>query len=202
MPRAGGAYDAQILDLNRKFRMRFVRESLAFAAQLCLAGAVPLLAQISPLLPSQKAPLSNRVVAYQIEAKYNPKNHSLDAQETLTWTNYTGLPQDHLPFHLYLNAFQPKSTFTREGYEGGNRDVKIGAKWEDKKFGEDVIKSFEVVDMGDLTNQLRFIHPDDNNVDDKTVVEVLLPRRVAPNESITFKIAFHDQFPEVVARSG
>jgi pimeloyl-ACP methyl ester carboxylesterase len=36
---------------------------MIFAAQLCLAGAVPLLAQTSPLLPSQKAPLSNRVVA-------------------------------------------------------------------------------------------------------------------------------------------
>lgn len=182
--------------------MEFVRECMVFAAQLCLAGAVPLLAQTSPLLPSQKAPLSNRVVAYQIEAKYNPKNHSLDAQETLTWTNYTGLPQDRLPFHLYLNAFQPKSTFTREGYEAGNRDVQIGAKWEGKRFGEDVIKSLEVVGMGDLTDQLRFIQPDDNNADDKTVVEVQLPRRVAPNQSITFKIAFHDQFPEVVERTG
>src|SRR5260370_994555 len=166
-----------------------------------LAGAVPLLAQTAPLLPSQKAPLSDRVVAYQIEAKYNPKNHSLEAKETLTWTNYTGLPQDRLPFHLYLNAFQPKSTFTREGYEGGNRDVEIGAKWEDKKFGEEVIKSFEAVGMGDLTNQLRFTHPDDNNVDDSTVVEVQLPRRAAPTQSITFTIQFDDHHPEVGARA-
>jgi hypothetical protein len=182
--------------------MKPVRKSLLIAAISCLASAIPLSAQMSPLLPSQKAPLSDRVLAYQIDAKYNPQNHSLDAQETLTWTNYTGQPQDHLPFHLYLNAFQPKSTFTREGFEGGNRDVKIGAKWEEKKFGEDVLKSFEVVGMGDLTGNLHFIHPDDDNAEDKTVVEVQLPRPVAPNESITFKIAFHDQFPEVVARSG
>src|SRR5258708_10944124 len=182
--------------------MKLVRKSLLIATISCLVSAIPLSAQMSPLLPSQKAPLSGRVLAYQIDAKYNPQNHSLDAQETLTWTNYTGQPQDRLPFHLYLNAFQPKSTFTREGFEGGNRDVKIGAKWEEKKFGEDVIKSFEVVGMGDLTSQLRFIHPDDNNADDKTVVQVQLPRHVAPNESITFKIAFHDQFPEVVARAG
>ena len=181
--------------------MKFVRPALFVAAPLCLA-AIPLFAQTSPLLPSQKAPLSERVVAYQIDAKYAPKTHSLDAQETLTWTNYTGQPQDKLPFHLYLNAFQPKSTFTREGFEGGNRDVKVGEKWDDKKYGEDTIKSLEVVGMGDLTANLRFIHPDDDNAEDKTVVEVQLPRPVAPNESITFKIAFHDQFPEVVARSG
>lgn len=179
-----------------------VRQSLRIAALTCLTGTVPLFAQMSPLLPSQKAPLSDRKVSYQIDAKYDPKNHSLDAQETLTWTNYTGQPQDKLPFHLYLNAFQPKSTFTREGYEGGNRDVQTGSKWEDKKFGEDVIKSFEAVGLGDLTSQLRFIHPDDDNAEDKTVVEVQLPRPVAPNESVTFKISFHDQFPEVVARSG
>jgi hypothetical protein len=182
--------------------MKPVGKSLLTAAISCLATAAPLFAQISPLLPSQNAPLSDRVVAYQIDAKYEAKNHSLDAQETLTWTNYTGQPQNHLPFHLYLNAFQPKSTFTREGYFGGNRDLKIGAKWEDKKFGEDVIKSFEVVGMGDLTGNLHFIHPDDDNADDQTVVEVQLPRAVAPNEKITFKITFHDQFPEVVARSG
>ena len=109
--------------------MKIVRQFLFSAAAVYLGGVIPLFAQTSPLLPSQKAPLSERVVAYQIEANYHPQNHSLDGQETLTWTNYTGQPQDRLPFHLYLNAFQPKSTFTREGHEVGDRDVEIGAKW-------------------------------------------------------------------------
>ncbi len=182
--------------------MKFVRMFLPILALVCLAAVDPLFAQTSPLLPSQKAPLSDRVVAYNIAANYNATNHSLDAQETLTWTNYTDRPQDRLPFHLYLNAFQPKSTFTREAYEGGNRDMKVGGKWDEKKFGADTIESFEVVGMGDLTSQLRFIHPDDDNADDQTVVEVQLPRAVQPKDSISIKIAFHDQFPEVVARTG
>jgi hypothetical protein len=182
--------------------MKYVRAFLLFAAVFCLAGVVPSFAQTSPLLPSQKAPLSDRVVAYRIDANYHPKNHSLDGQETLTWTNYTGQPQDRLPFHLYLNAFQPKSTFMREAHDAGVGGLPINARWEDKKFGEDVIQSFEVVGMGDLTGKLRFIHPDDDNADDQTVMEVQLPRPVAPKEKVAFKIAFHDQFPEVVARSG
>lgn len=182
--------------------MKSVPASLGVAALLVSFGAPPLLAQISPILPSQKVPLSDRVVAYQIDANYHAKTHSLDGNETLTWTNNTGQPQDRLPFHLYLNGFQLKSTFAREGYELGNRDVEPGSKWDDKKYGEDIIKSLEVLGMGDLTSQLRFTHPDDDNLDDKTVVEVHLPRPVAPNESITFKISFHDQFPEVVARTG
>src|SRR5579864_3699865 len=56
-------------------------------------------------------PLSQRVVAYAIDAKYDPKTHALDASEVLTYHNLTGQPQDHFPLHLYLNAFQPKATW-------------------------------------------------------------------------------------------
>ena len=182
--------------------MKFVRSLLIVSAALLAFSAASLQAQTSPLLPSQKVPLSDRVVAYQIDAIYHPETHSLDGHETLTWINYTGQPQDRIPFHLYLNGFQLKSTFIREASERGNRDVERGSRWEDKRYGENVIKSFDVLGMGDLAGQLRFIHPDDDNVDDKTVVEVHLPRPVGPNESITFKISFHDQFPEVVARTG
>ena len=106
--------------------MKFVRQSLFCAAVVCLGAVTSHFRADLTTAAHQKAPLSERVVAYQIEANYHPKNHSLDAQETLTWTNYTGQPQDRLPFHLYLNAFQPKSTFIREGYEVGNRDVPVG----------------------------------------------------------------------------
>jgi hypothetical protein len=178
---------------------RFVLAAFLLAA---VQWTSPVWAQPNALLASQKAPLSDRVVAYNIDVHYNAKQHSLDATETLIWKNYTGQPQERIPFHLYLNAFQPKSTFTAEGHLTGNRDVTAGTGWDKKKYGAEEIKSFEVVGMGDLTSQLRFIHPDDDNADDHTVVEVKLPRPVAPNQTVTFKIVFHDQFPEVVARSG
>src|SRR5580704_11087612 len=61
------------------------------------------------------APLSQRVLAYDMDAKYNAKTHSLDATETLTYHNLTGQALDTFPFHLYLNGFQPTSTWIREG---------------------------------------------------------------------------------------
>jgi hypothetical protein len=63
---------------------------------------------------AQSAPLSERIVAYQIEAKLDPAGKTLDATQTLTYRNLTGQPLNTFPFHLYLNAFQPKSTFMRE----------------------------------------------------------------------------------------
>ncbi len=146
-------------------------------------------------------PMSQRVVHYEIDARYDAAKHTVDASEVLTYHNLTGQPLDHFPFHLYLNAFQPKATWIREAKLLGNRDTSY-EKWEDKQFGSEEIKSFEVVGQGDLTQQLQFIQPDDGNKDDKTVVDVHLPKAIAPGGYVQFKIAFHDQMPETQARTG
>jgi hypothetical protein len=95
-------------------------------------------------------PMSQRVVHYEIDAKYDPKTHQLEGAETLTYHNLTGQPLDTFPFHLYLNAFQPKATWIRETKRDGTRDTSF-EKWEDKNYGSDEIKGFEVVGQGDLT---------------------------------------------------
>ncbi|MGD0511744.1 MAG: M1 family aminopeptidase [Terriglobales bacterium] len=146
-------------------------------------------------------PLSQRVVAYDMDAKYNAKAHSLDASETLTYHNLTGQPLDTFPFHLYLNAFQPISTWVREGKREATRGQDF-EKWDPKSFGSEEIKSFEVVGQGDFTNQLQFVHPDDDNNDDRTVMQVHLPKPIPPDGYVQFKIKFHDQFPETLERTG
>jgi hypothetical protein len=166
--------------------------ALLLAALLCV--------MVSPTLAQQ--PLSDRVVAYKIDARYDAKTHSLDATETLTYTNKTGQPLDRFPFHLYLNAFQPKATWVREAHRDGSRDFGPDSGWDSKKTGSNEIKSLVVDGVGDLTNKVHFIAPDDGNADDKTVAEVVLPKPVAPNDKVTFHITFHAQFPEVVARTG
>jgi Peptidase family M1 domain len=146
-------------------------------------------------------PMSQRVVHYEIEAKYDVKTHTVDATEVLTYHNLTGQALDHFPFHLYQNAFQPKATFVRESKLQGSRDTAYD-EWKEKEFGSEDIKSLEVVGQGDLTGQLQFIAPDDGNKDDKTVVDLHLPTAIAPGGYVQFKIAFQTKFPETQARSG
>jgi len=146
-------------------------------------------------------PMSQRVVHYEIDARYDAAKHTVDATEVLTYHNLTGQPLDHFPFHLYLNGFQPKATWVREAKLLGNRDTTY-EKIEEKQFGSEEIRSLEVVGQGDLTQQLQFIQPDDGNKDDKTVVDVHLPAAIAPGGYVQFKIAFHDQLPETQARTG
>jgi Peptidase family M1 domain len=155
------------------------------------------LGQAMPRATLSDSPLSQRVVAYVIDARIDPAKHALDATETLTWKNLTGQPQDTFPFHLYLNAFQPTSTFIRES-KLYNPDF----KWKEKNRGAIAVTRFEVEGMGDLTSRLQFVAPDDGNGDDRTVFQVKLPRPVAAGQQAQFKIAFHDQFPEVLARTG
>ena len=49
---------------------------------------------------------------YAIDARLDTDKKTLDATETLTYRNLTGQPLTTFPFHLYLNAFRPESTFT------------------------------------------------------------------------------------------
>jgi len=163
---------------------------------------LPLAAQ-SPFAPKVSGPLSQRVVAYVIDARYNPDKHSVDATETLTYHNLTGQPLDRFPFHLYLNGFQPKATWVRETHrDGGFRTSDLEDSWDAKNEGSSDVTSLEVAGMGDLTKQMKFISPDDGNADDKTVFEVQLPRPVQPGEDVVFKMKFHAVFPEVLARTG
>jgi hypothetical protein len=164
-------------------------------------GSASLTIPETTLAINSAQPMSQRVVLYQIDAKYDAANHTVDATEVLTYHNLTGQALDHFPFHLYQNAFQPNSTFVREAKIIGSRDTSY-AKWKAKEYGSEDIKSLEVVGQGDLTSQLRFIQPDDGNKDDKTVVELPLAKAIAPGGYVQFKIAFQTKFPETQARSG
>jgi hypothetical protein len=60
----------------------------------------------------------------------------------------------------------------------------------------------EVMGQGDVTSQLQYIHPDDDNKDDKSVIQVRVPKAIPPDGYVQFKIVFHDQFPETLERTG
>jgi Peptidase family M1 domain len=175
---------------------------LPLAAALLLTP-LALHAQISATNSPNGAPLSTRVVAYTIDARLDTDKKSLDATETITYKNLTGQPLTTFPFHLYLNAFRPESTFTTETrFNGGIRDSFGDDYYPKEKLGSITISHIEADTYGDLTPTLHFIAPDDGNLLDHTVAEITLPRPLAPNDSVTFRLAFHDQFPLSVARNG
>jgi hypothetical protein len=142
-------------------------------------------------------PLSTRVVSYTINAHLIPDTHKVEATETLTYHNLTGQPLDVFPFHLYLNAFQPKSSWIQEG-RLNNPDF----EWKPERLGSITVKKLDVDGAGDLTSQMQFIQPDNENKDDHTVFQIHLPTPIPPGGNLTVHFSFEDQLPQVLARTG
>ena len=165
------------------------------------AGTIGLAIPETTRAINSTTPMSQRIVHYEIDAKYDDAKHTVDATEVLTYHNVSGQALDHFPFHLYQNAFQPKATFVRDAKLMGSRDTGY-QKWDTKDYGSEEIKSVEVVGQGDLTQNLQFIAPDDGNKDDKTVADLQLPKPIPAGAFVQFKIAFQTKFPETQARSG
>ena len=180
-------------------RNLFTIAALLLAVFTAHAQAQPSIATNSP----DGKPFSTRVVAYQIDASLNTNKKSLDATETITYKNLTGQSLTSFPFHLYLNAFRPESSFTSEThFTGGIRDSEKDNDYPPEKIGNIAISHIDADGYGDLTSAMHFIAPDDGNANDHTVTQVQLPRPLAPGDSITFHLAFHDQFPLSIARNG
>jgi Peptidase family M1 domain len=184
--------------------MRFVRLATLALLFILLAFAQTLCAQTpsAPASGTEKQPLSVRVVAYHIDAKYDAIKHTIDASEELSYKNLTGQPQQTFPFHLYMNAFQPQSTFMTEVRLAGTRGTSSGSGWDNKHDGAITVSKFAVEGVGDVTGKMEFIQPDDHNKNDRTVFQVTLPKPVAPGATVVFHLDFHEQLPEVLERTG
>jgi hypothetical protein len=141
------------------------------------------------------------VVTYLIEAQLFPHTRKLTGVETLTWKNTSRQPVDHLQFHLYYNAFRSlATTFMQEGqyykrYPSLENPPEL-------KFGEIKIKEIHLIGGGDLTENLRFISPEDGNPEDRTVMELKLPNPVPSGQILRLKLEFILTIPQIFARTG
>jgi Peptidase family M1 domain len=155
-------------------------------------------------------PLSDRRLSYRMNVSLDPDQRTVSGTERLTWRNPDSKPVAELQFHMYLNAFSNnESTFMKES--GG---VHRGFKAEEnnpwggieilrmKIVGDDVSPAVPETSQTDLTDRIRFIQPDDDNVDDRTVIAVTLPEPLGGGETIVLDIDFESRLPEIIARTG
>ena len=145
--------------------------------------------------------LSPRITNYKIKADLNTETKTITGEMTVSWRNPSNNPVSTLQFHMYLNAFKnSESTFIKES--GGQlRGKKIDEKDSISWGWVDIVK-MENEQGFDLTQNILFIHPDDDNVNDRTVIEVTLDKPVLPNETIILNIDFTSKLPKIFARTG
>jgi hypothetical protein len=151
-----------------------------------------------PSLGGDGQPMSQRVASYDLKAVLDPAKHTVEGSEHLRWLNRSDRPIRSLYFHLYLNAFEgPGSTFMREKALYGA--FRSGVPNEKGEWGSIDLQS---VAQGGKPATFSFVHPDGGPASDHTVVRVDLPDPVAPGATAEIDLAFHDQLPRVVARTG
>ena len=143
--------------------------------------------------------LSDRVVHYQIEATLDPVKHTVDGKQKLTWRNRSAQSVRSVYVHLYLNAFQGSNStfFTEKRDKDGSFRSDVATK--DGEWGHIQLRS---VTQDGAKVAWSFVQPDNGPKTDQTVVRFDLPAAVAPGASTTFDIAFFDQLPRVIARTG
>jgi hypothetical protein len=150
-------------------------------------------------------PLSPRNANYTIDVRLDARARTLNARETLVWTNITSATTRELQFHLYYNAWRNRdSTWMRE-HTRTSWWQSAGLRRDDDFAAIDISSltlTAGALTAVDLTKQMRFIAPDDGNEDDRTVMAVTLPEPVGPGATITLDIAFTAKIPRPFARTG
>ncbi|TFW14874.1 M1 family peptidase [Massilia arenosa] len=149
---------------------------------------------------SDSAPtLSDRVVQYEIEAKLDPDKHTIEGKQKLTWRNRSQEPVRSVYLHLYLNAFEGEGSTWQSELRHSGKSFRSGVAIKEGEWGHQELRS---VTQGGAKVEWSFVHPDGGPATDHTVVKLDLPAPVAAGASTTLDIAFFDQLPRVMARTG
>ncbi len=139
-------------------------------------------------------PLSARLTGYDIEAVLDPSSHIVSGDMTAWWVNNSAKPVGDAMMHMYLNAFSSnKSTFAASG------------RWSpegDDGWGWVRIESIRDGSGNDLSTSMNFQSPDDGNIHDKTVLQIVLPQPVHPGDTLRLRIQFESKLPSPIVRTG
>ncbi len=172
-----------------------MKNKALIAAALALVFAAGVSAR-TVLFPE---PLSQRIASYDMEVELDTDERLISGHETLTWLNTSDDRVRELWFHLYQNAFRNnRSSFIKEAGEDAAKKLKKRDGW-----GYCEVERISMANGTDLTDSMEYVHPDDDNEDDKTVIQVTLSEPVLPGDTIKLDVRFRTRLPEPpVARSG
>ena len=171
---------------------------------------------------------SPRNANYDIDVRLDHAARTLTGRETIHWRNISSNLTSELQFHLYWNAWRNvESTWLRERRLAGNFTPPRDDAWSSidvtrlrvRKAAEvstetstaastaaDAVANTTVGenagDWVELTEQRRFLAPDDGNEADRTVMAAGLPWDVLPNETIEIEVEWDAKVPRPFARTG
>ncbi|MFA5908594.1 MAG: M1 family metallopeptidase [Vicinamibacterales bacterium] len=173
--------------------------------RLALLAAALTQAAPSAQTPGGPARQSPRNANYDIDVTLDPAARTLTGSEVITWRNLGTLAAYSVRVHLYWNAFRnTNSTWLKQRKLVG--DDAFGDAPEGD-FGYTEVATISVLnddgtDRADLKPVLRYISPDDQNLDDRSLASAELPTPVQPGETLRLRITWKGRFPANFDRTG
>ncbi len=170
-----------------------------------MLAAALLLASLGTTPASEDIALSPRNASYTMDVRLDPDEKLLHGTQVLTWRNITSHTTSELRYHLYYNAWRnDRSSFLTKRGGRSDRDV---ADVRDDEWAYCDVHTIELVDengtvLADLGPAREFVMPDDENVDDRTVLRVPLPDAVDPGETVRVRLTWTTKVPRTFARTG
>jgi hypothetical protein len=169
-----------------------------------LATAIFVLTAPGTRPEAQGTPGATTVASYDIDVTLDPAARTLTGHEVITWRNPGAIPAYSLRLHLYWNAFRhTHSSWLRQRTLVG--DAAFGASPE-QDFGYTQVTSLTFVrpdgSEEDLLPRFRYISPDDQNRDDRSLAAADLPVPVPPGETMTIRVEWTGRFPRNFDRTG
>jgi hypothetical protein len=173
------------------------------AGWLAIAAlAAPAAQQQPPVSPLRQD--TNDVASYDIDVSLDPAARTLTGREVITWRNPGSIPAYSIRLHLYWNAFRnTNSTWLRQRQLAG--DDALGSA-EESDFGYTQVTELVFLKPDgtedNMLPRLRYISPDDQNRDDRSLAAADLPVGVPPGETMRLRVAWTGRFPRNFDRTG
>ncbi|MEQ9231151.1 MAG: M1 family metallopeptidase [Cyclobacteriaceae bacterium] len=144
-------------------------------------------------LASAQSNYWQQAVDYKMDINFDVETHRFTGDQTLVYTNNSPDTLYQAFWHLYFNAFQPKSMMDMRSRTIKDPDGRVGSRISALKPGE--IGFHKIQSLKQDGNDLEF------KIED-TILEVKLSSPILPGESATFTMNFNSQVPSQIRRSG
>lgn len=166
-----------------------------FFVLFCFANYIK--AQCDPVFPKA---YSARIANYDIDLTLDHHAKLVTATERLTWTNTSPDTLYAVRLYMYMNAFKnTESTYLKGASNIFGQDF---SERPEHEWGWISVDKVQRIGGTNLTNKMRYIHPDDGNKDDQSILEIGLNAPLLPGQKLVLDMDFQVKMPKTISRSG
>ncbi|HMQ47828.1 MAG TPA: M1 family metallopeptidase [Saprospiraceae bacterium] len=134
-----------------------------------------------------------QAVKYDMAIDFDVKKHQFEGSQKLTYTNNSPDTLEKVFYHLYFNAFQPKSVMDMRSRTIRDADPRVASR----------IAALKPEEMG--WHAIKSLKQNGKNVKFEvvgTILEVALNEPILPQTETLFEMEFESQVPVQIRRSG